>query len=88
MARLCLFLEFRLYKGSFLCDRRVGARSHCSRELFVCHASFYLNGHAVYSHVSEKCGCRVRVWRKLIKLVGASCFYTYLEKPYIFCSTC
>ena len=30
----------------------------------------------------------VRVWRELIKLVGFSCFYTCLEKPYIICSTC
>ena len=29
----------------------------------------------------EKCCCRVRFWRKLIKLVGASCFYTCLKNP-------
>ena len=83
MARLCLFFEFRPYKGSFLCGGRVGALSNCSGEIFVRHASSYLDGHAVYSHVFEKCGCGVLVRRKLIKLVGASFLYTCLEKPYV-----
>ena len=54
MAGLCLFLELRPYKASFLCGGRVGSISNCSREIFVRHASSYLDGHAVYSHVFEK----------------------------------
>ena len=81
MACLCLFLEFRPYKGSLLCGGRVCAIFNCSRELFVPHALFYIDGHTVYSHVIKKCGCGVQVWWEMIYLVGASCFYTCLKNP-------
>ena len=84
MARLCFFLEFCPYKGNFLCGGRVCAISNCSREISIRHASFYLYGHTVYSHVIEKCGCGVRVCWELIKLVGAYCFYTSLKKNTLF----
>ena len=51
-----------------------------SNEIVVRLASLYLDWHPVYSYVIEKCCCGVWVWWELIKLVGASCFYTCLEK--------
>ena len=82
MACLSLFGEFGSDKGCFLCGGGVRAVKDCSFNILFFHAPFRCDGDAVYLHVFNYCGGRVRAWGELVKLVWASCLYTCLEKSY------